>query len=122
MHAAACLRYHGVHNRGDAVLLLAPDHSNTTSTGNASTSINTTLPAAPPAQPHRAPKARRDTSSMTLNLLMPSLPIPTNDTDPYVCLDFELPGTLEQPFHLTEYVITENTTGVSVWQPCTMCM
>ena len=43
---------------------------------------------------------------------MPAITIPTLDTDPYLCLDFELPGTQQQPFHLVEFDVVENTTRV----------
>lgn len=40
---------------------------------------------------------------------MPSIPVPSDSTDTYLCVDFELPGTFESPQHIVEYDAIINT-------------
>lgn len=67
--------YHGTMNRGTAIVTFFPAANIPTS----------------------------DPSPFTMALLMPNITVPSSAVDMYVCNDFTLPGTQQQPFHITSY-------------------
>ncbi len=75
--------YHGTVNRGDITLTLIPQRSTT-------------------------PNATNSTRTTTLNITMPPLRLPAEETDYYYCVDVELP--VDRARHLISYTPIINST------------